>query len=309
MTNAQGIDISKWQTATPSLAGLDFAFARATYGTTIDTRYLQHSAAIRKAGLVLGAYHFGRSGQYASIKSQAALFLFKSTGADLLALDFESDGVRNTAMSRVEAADFIAKVHAAGHSIGLYHSDSGFPSDLGEDWRWVAKWSKTPPSRKWDIWQYRGSPLDLDEFHGTPDELQVFAGLKLPDSSTGDTVRDFDLIYGTDGRLIAGTLRVRGDAKHKFLRLAEGTLGDALTTWAPKDCIAIKLTEDITSTPHPGVDRRTGYLIGDNAAFMLAQDVDFTPYPDATPYSQADMDKAARDAVARDRVTARIVWG
>ena len=188
MTNAQGIDISKWQTATPSLSGLDFAFARATYGDTIDSRYGQHSQAIRAAGLVLGAYHFGRSGQYASIKSQVALFLFKSTGADLLALDFESDGVKNTAMSRVEAADFIAKVHAAGHSIGLYHSDSGFPSDLGEDWRWVAKWSKTPPSRKWDIWQYRGSPLDLDEFHGTPDELQVFAGLKLPDTSTGGTV-------------------------------------------------------------------------------------------------------------------------
>ena len=105
-------------------------------------------------------------------------------------------------------------------------------------------------------------------------------------------MRSFLMVPGPSGQLITGTLTVRDDLPHKFLRLRDGTLGDALTMWALKHCVAVTLTEDITSTPHPGEDRRTGYLIGDEAAFLLAADVTFTPYPDATPFAQADIDKA-----------------
>ena len=186
MTNAQGIDISAHQSTTPSLAGLDFMFARATYGDTPDPMYRKHTTAARAAGLVVGAYHFGRSGQYVSIRVQVAAFLASAVGAQLLALDLEADGHRNAPMSDIEAAQFMALVQQSGRAIGLYHSDSGYPGDLGQNWRWVAKWSSTPPRRRWDFWQKRGSPLDLDEYHGTAADLRAFAAQQPPDTSTGE---------------------------------------------------------------------------------------------------------------------------
>ena len=53
-----GIDVSRWQGTTPSLAGLAFLFAKASQGTTKDPMYDTHIANARKAGLVVGAYCF-----------------------------------------------------------------------------------------------------------------------------------------------------------------------------------------------------------------------------------------------------------
>ena len=103
----------------------------------------------------------------------------------------------------------------------------------------------------------------------------VMAALFPKESS----VRNFELLYDDAGRVIAGSLTVHG-ADHYWLRLVDGAiLGPARDGWA-KQAIRVRLTEDITNKPHPGVDRRTGYLIGDNAAFFLESDVTFTPYPD-----------------------------
>jgi GH25 family lysozyme M1 (1,4-beta-N-acetylmuramidase) len=170
-----GIDISQWQTVTPDLSDVDFVFVRATYGTGRDTRYAMHAAHICKAGLVLGAFAFGRNGDGVA---QAQAFLAVAHGADLLALDLEGDGA-NPPMTQAQAKAFIAAVHKAGYRIGLYHSLSGYP-DLGQDWRWVAYWGPTPPKIKWDIWQYRGAPLDLDRFGGTRAELLALGAPQAP---------------------------------------------------------------------------------------------------------------------------------
>jgi hypothetical protein len=168
-----GIDISRHQPTTPALTGLSFAFARATYGSYGDSKYAVHSAAFRAAGIVSGAYHFGRSTP--SPEAQAAAFLKAAAGADLLALDLESDG-GNVPMSAAQARAFIAAVRAAGRKIGLYHSRSGFPS-LGQDWNWVAKWgSSAPTGIPWAFWQWQGSPLDRNRFNGTLADLSQLAG-------------------------------------------------------------------------------------------------------------------------------------
>jgi lysozyme len=168
-----GIDVSRHQSTTPALGGLSFAFARATYGSYGDSKYAVHSAAFRAAGIVAGAYHFGRSTP--SPELQVAAFLKAAGGADLLALDLESDG-GNVPMSAAQARAFIAAVHAAGRKIGLYHSRSGFPS-LGQDWNWVAKWgSAAPTGIPWAFWQWQGSPLDRNRFNGTLADLNRLGG-------------------------------------------------------------------------------------------------------------------------------------
>lgn len=188
----RGIDISQHQATTPRLTGLGFLIARASIGTSHDTRYAAHIAAARRGGLVVGAYHFGRAMPGAS---QARAFLEAAGHVDLYALDVEpywidpqDHSLGRAVMSAAQARAFIAAVAAAGRPIGLYHSDSGFPS-YGQDWNWVAKWSPTPPTRAWSIWQYRGDPLDLDRFDGTADELRALGGIPpAPDSSTEETM-------------------------------------------------------------------------------------------------------------------------
>lgn len=181
----EGIDVSQYQAATPDLSAVEFLIARATYGTGYptfgdpDPKYAQHKANARKAGKVFGAYHFGVRG---NVAAQIALFVAAAGDADFFVLDLESDGSRPR-MTDVEARAFIVGVRALVHShkVGLYHSESGFPS-LGQDYNWIAKWGTIPPSGTWTFWQYRGSPLDLDRYHGTVAQLRAFAGLPTPAS-------------------------------------------------------------------------------------------------------------------------------
>lgn len=195
-----GIDISHHQATTPSLEGLGFVFVRATYGLMPDRRMATHAAAVRAAGLVLGAYHFGRAGDPAA---QAAAFLARAGDADLIALDLEADG-RGPSMSQAEARAFLRVVQEAGRPCGLYHSDSGFPS-LGQDWNWVARWSSTPPRRPWTIWQYRGSPFDLDRFAGSEADLADLAGRTSP-IVYRLTVRQRTPVHASPGGARVGTV-------------------------------------------------------------------------------------------------------
>jgi hypothetical protein len=179
--SVEGIDVSHWQTSTPSLSGLSFLIARASVGNAIDDKYAMHIGNARKAGLITGAYHFAYHG---GIEGQAATFLkaIKAVGnVDLCFIDVEGA----TAPSQAETRTFIDLVHQAGRKCGLYHSASGF-FDAGQDYDWVAKWSPTAPAN-WTFWQYQGSPLDKDRFNGTSVDLAALAGLPTaPDTSTGE---------------------------------------------------------------------------------------------------------------------------
>lgn len=172
----EGIDVSKHNGSTPPLTGLDFLFARASIGLTPDALYLAHIANARAAGLVTGAYHFNWSP--ISPSQQADYFLAHAVGADLLVIDVEANvynGVTTPAFSIAQTQEFIARVHAAGRKIGLYHSQSGFFS-AGQDYNWIARWGTTPPSTQWTFWQYQGDPLDRNRYPGTRADLNAFAG-------------------------------------------------------------------------------------------------------------------------------------
>jgi hypothetical protein len=170
VTNAKGIDVSSYQAETPPLAGLSFLIARASIGTGKDSRYAHHIANAKAAGLVTGAYHFGYNG--VSQDTQADIFVEAAGNVDLLFLDVEGP----SAPSQNQTRAFIDRVHRHGRACGLYHSLSGYFT-VNQDYDWVAKWSTTAPNIPWDFWQYRGSPLDLDQFHGTDAALRKFVGI------------------------------------------------------------------------------------------------------------------------------------
>lgn len=162
-----GIDVSHYQDPTPSLAGVSFLIAKATEGTTHDLMFGRHIAAARAAGLVVGAYHFARDD--VSLADQVDAFLAATVDVSWIAFDVEGRHAWSVDATR----QAIARVHAAGRRVGLYMSDAAYV-DAGQDWRWVANWSASP-RHAWDVWQYRGSPLDLDRFDGTIDELRALA--------------------------------------------------------------------------------------------------------------------------------------
>lgn len=83
-----------------------------------------------------------------------------------------------------------------------------------------------------------------------------------------------------------GTLTVPG-AGHYYLRLADGTLhGPLKAGWGkPLAFGPVRLLEPIQGGA-PGADRATGYVVGDEAAFLLAADVIFAAVPSPTEAAQ-----------------------
>lgn len=165
-----GIDISKWQTATPPLGGLAFVFARASIGLATDQLYDDHARHVRAAGIVLGAYHYWLQGDPAG---QVATFLGRSRDADLWAIDLEGAG-HTSPVAHAEVRDMIRRIQSTGRKVGLYASDSGYP-ELGQDYRWIAKWSGPAPSKAWTFWQVGGTGVDHDKFRGDQAALDALA--------------------------------------------------------------------------------------------------------------------------------------
>jgi hypothetical protein len=169
MANAKGVDVSHWQALTDwSTTGLSFVIVKASEGTTKDAMYTKHVAKGRAAGLVVGAYAFNRND--VDMDAQVKTFAGASAGADLFFIDVEGA----YAFTRAETEAFIDKFRAlTGKHIGLYHSESGF-FNAGQDYDWVAHWGVAAPDRSWNFHQYRGSPLDLDQYNGTEVALRAF---------------------------------------------------------------------------------------------------------------------------------------
>ena len=172
----RGIDISQHQVATPpNLSSLAFIVLRSSISQTVDTRYAQHYAAARKAGLVVMAYHFAYSADQSSIPEQVKVFLATAKDADFLWLDQEEAGFDDA-----QAQKFIDLVRAAGRPCGLYHSASGF-GGVDSDAQWVADYRAASVSAGypmkgdasgeltgWDLWQW-SSTGSLPDYSGNLD--------------------------------------------------------------------------------------------------------------------------------------------
>jgi hypothetical protein len=172
-----GIDVSVYNAGDVSIpTSYDFVFVKAAEGLTADPRWAQHSTFARRNGLVLGAYDFGRR-SIPSGADQARYFLrVVGTATRLVAIDLEGADEPTVAQAR----DWVATCKAAGMTTGVYHSLSGFPLSLGQDFNWVASWGSHPPSIPWAFWQWAGAPLDRDYYAGSVDGLLRLAQLPVP---------------------------------------------------------------------------------------------------------------------------------
>ena len=181
-------------------AGILAVMLKATQGTTfVDPTFATNRTLAQKAGLLVGAYHFGIAGD----PSAQAEFLIATAGADsLLVLDFEAN-TQGQSMSLLEAEQFVHHIaDLTGRYPGLYSgntikqalSQAGItdPSqtELSRCWLWVAQYTTSSAPmvpkiwNKWTLWQYTDGAhgqgpytvdgvgrCDRDQFNGSADDL------------------------------------------------------------------------------------------------------------------------------------------
>jgi hypothetical protein len=300
----RGIDVSHWQGTEPSHAGLEFEFARSTFGTQKDDQYEFHKAHALADGLVFGAYHFGDPSK--SVAAQLAACLAATKGVTIVALDIEAGD-----MTTADAKVFLAGLKAAGKWAGLYHSASGFPWNLGQDFDWVARWGSTAPSGPWEFWQYRGSPLDLDYFNGTRAQLDALNGTGMVGGGNQPAGGAADMKFiNSNGAALDTGLRLnvgKGSAWKYLDGSAGGTFSaDAALVWVGKG--DSKTGEHVvqigTGAPYPAdaVIRPTLVLVENtNQPYAAPVTPPTPPAADDTPFKQADIDAAVAAQKAQDQ--------
>lgn len=162
-----GIDVSGYQPATLDVAGKAFVFVKATEGVSyINPRQATQAAAARKAGAVVGFYHFARPG---NAEAQAKYFVEKcgSVEGDILAIDWEDTGV--SCASKDALLKAVKKLRPS-HKVVLYCGRDFWlnrdTSSYCEDGLWIADYShaagKPAIEHPWLFHQYSDKPVDQD---------------------------------------------------------------------------------------------------------------------------------------------------
>lgn len=213
-SNPTGIDVSNWQGSinwtSVKNAGIDFAYIKATEGTTYkDPRFNTNYPAAYHAGVIRGAYHFARPGS--SSGSVQAEFFASNGGAwsaDNLtlpgALDLEAppSGAACYGLSTTQMRNWITDFYntykaRTGRDMVIYTTASWWNSCTGS-WTgmasksplWIAHWGVSSPSlpagwnnTTWTFWQYSATgsvsgisgDVDRNHFNGSRARLLALA--------------------------------------------------------------------------------------------------------------------------------------
>jgi len=229
--NIRGIDVSHWNEgyahhhivhvdwAAVRASGVTFAIAKSTQGTTVtDDSFRFNWPAIKAAGLIRGAFHFGRPDQ--KKPKEQAQFFFKTVRpekGDLpLVLDFER--VKDKVPYHLTkdqlwdwAKDFLAEIKRLTGQPGILYTgnfirdDVGNPTDNPGCPLWLAAYVHDPQPKVpnawrtpatsndpgWTFWQWAemkatpGTPhgAEQDYFKGTIDDLQKLTYPTTPSGS------------------------------------------------------------------------------------------------------------------------------
>lgn len=178
-----GLDVSHWNSIGVAMEQIEanklqFLIAKATEGKTYqDIAYANWKQIAEHYGMIFGSYHFAKPKNNKPLE-EAHNFLATITEKNqILALDWEADALKCDVKWAKEWLDI---VYAQTGIKPLFYTSSSYATkcdiiaeaDYG---LWVADY--TPPINsigKWKtyaIHQYTSTPIDLDKFNGTFDQL------------------------------------------------------------------------------------------------------------------------------------------
>jgi lysozyme len=204
-TVVKGIDVSVYQGAVswPAVkaAGMDFAIARISDGSALDTQFSANWSGMKSAGLVRGAYQYFEPGEDPAAQAGVVVSAVGALGdGDLpVTADMETTGGQTAATIVAKLQTWIVAVKAGtGKTPMIYTAEGYWDGSAGGSGAfassplWVANWGVTCPSlpagwTNWTFWQDDDqgsvagiSPVDTDVFDGTLAQLEQFAGGTSP---------------------------------------------------------------------------------------------------------------------------------
>lgn len=165
-----GIDVSRWQGnfnfAQAKKEGVEFAILKAGGGDAglyKDSKFERNYAECMKLGIPVGVYFFGQAMDTNQAMKEAEYFIKLLSGKSFsikVWYDVEAKMLKAKKLSTI-VITFIERMRAAGYECGIYASESTFKtlcntSAINNYLHWTAKWSKTQPSIRTDIWQFGG---------------------------------------------------------------------------------------------------------------------------------------------------------
>lgn len=165
-----GIDVSRWQGdfnfAKAKAEGVEFAIIKAgggDGGLYKDSKYERDYSECVKNGISVGAYFFGQAMNTDAAIKEADYFcklLAGKTFPYLVWYDVEAKMLNAKGLDAIVIA-FINRVIANGYRCGIYASESTLKTlcknaVINAYPHWTARWSKTQPTIKTDIWQFGG---------------------------------------------------------------------------------------------------------------------------------------------------------
>jgi GH25 family lysozyme M1 (1,4-beta-N-acetylmuramidase) len=199
----QGIDVSHWQGTvnwtSVKNSGRKFAFCKATEGTTYtDPQFSANWSHMKSAGLIRGAYHFGRPGTDPTAQADYFCNVVKPTSGDLqMTLDIETTDGKSSSQVRSWIVSFINRIQYRTGRPGIIYTGFYFWRDSAGNGSnlncplWLAAYVSDPSAyvpaawSTWSFWQYTSSGsvpgvsgnVDRDAWNGT---LTGLKNLRLP---------------------------------------------------------------------------------------------------------------------------------
>jgi GH25 family lysozyme M1 (1,4-beta-N-acetylmuramidase) len=201
--SVQGIDVASYQGypnwTSVKNSGKSFAFTKATEGTTYTNPYFATNwSRMKSAGLIRGAYHYGRPGTDPT--AQANYFCSKvapKSGDLQMTLDIETTDGKSSSQVRSWIVTFINRIKTLTGRPGIIYTGFYFWRDSAGNGSnlncplWLAAYVSNPAPyvpaawSTWSFWQYTSSGsvpgvsgnVDRDCWNGT---LSGLNNLRLP---------------------------------------------------------------------------------------------------------------------------------
>jgi lysozyme len=199
----QGIDVASYQGypnwTSVKNSGKTFAITKATEGTTYTNPYFATNwARIKAAGLIRGAYHYGRPGTDPVAQANKFCDVVAPTSGDLqMTLDIETTDGKTPSQVRAWIVAFINRIKARTGRPGIMYTGFYFWRDSAGNGSnldcplWLAAYTASPTPyipaawSTWSFWQYTSTGsvpgvsgnVDRDAWNGTVANLN---NLRLP---------------------------------------------------------------------------------------------------------------------------------